>query len=69
MSRFEFATTSRIIFGRGTLKEVPALATQMGGRPLVVTGKNIERAAPLLDLLKTTGMQPLTFGVPEEPTV
>ena len=69
MSRFEFATTSRIIFGRGTLKEVPALATQMGGRPLVVTGKNIERAAPLLDLLKTTGMQPLTFGIPEEPTV
>ena len=69
MIRFEFATTSRIIFGRGTLKEVPALATQMGGRPLVVTGKNIERAAPLLDLLKTTGMQPLTFGVPDEPTI
>lgn len=69
MIRFEFATTSRIIFGRGTLKEVPALATQMGGRPLVVTGKNTERAAPLLDLLKTTGMQPLTFGVPGEPTI
>ena len=69
MIRFEFATTSRIIFGRGTLKEVPALATQMGGRPMVVTGKNTERAAPLLDLLKTTGMQPLTFGVPGEPTI
>ena len=69
MIRFEFATTSRIIFGRGTLKEVPALATQMGGRPLVVTGKNTERAAPLLDLLKTAGMQPLTFGVPGEPTI
>jgi alcohol dehydrogenase class IV len=69
MIRFEFATTSRIIFGRGTLKEVPALATQMGGRPLVVTGKNTERAALLLDLLKTTGMQPLTFGVPGEPTI
>ena len=69
MIRFEFATTSRIIFGRGTLKEVPALATQMGGRPLVVTGKNTERAAPLLDLFKTTGMQPFTFGVPGEPTI
>ncbi|MGB2928115.1 MAG: iron-containing alcohol dehydrogenase [Desulfobacterales bacterium] len=69
MIRFEFATTSRIIFGRGTLKEVPALAIQMGGRPLVVTGKNTERAASLLDLLKTTGMQPLTFGVPGEPTI
>ncbi len=69
MIRFEFATTSRIIFGRGTLKEVPALASQMGGRPLVVTGKNTERAAPLLDLLKATGIQPFTFGVPGEPTI
>lgn len=69
MNRFEFATTSRIIFGRGTLKEVPALATQMGGRPLVVTGKNTERAAPLPDLLKTAGMQTFTFGVSDEPTV
>jgi alcohol dehydrogenase class IV len=69
VTRFEFATTSRIIFGPGTLKEVPALAARMGGRPLVVTGKNTERAAPLLDLLKTTGMQPLTFGILGEPTI
>jgi alcohol dehydrogenase class IV len=69
MVRFEFATTSRIIFGPGTLKEVPALATQMGGRPLLVTGKNKERAAPLLDSLKTTSMQPLTFGILGEPTI
>jgi alcohol dehydrogenase class IV len=69
MARFEFATTSRIIFGPGTLKEVPALAARMGDRPLVVTGKNTERAAPLLDLLKSTGMQRLTFGVPGEPTI
>jgi len=69
MTRFEFATTSQIIFGLGTLKEVPELATQLGGRPLVVTGKNIERATPLLELLKTAGMQPLTFAVPEEPTI
>jgi alcohol dehydrogenase class IV len=69
MTRFEFATASRIIFGPGTLKEVPALATRVGGSPLVVTGKNTERAAPLLDLLKTTGMQPLTFSVSDEPTI
>jgi alcohol dehydrogenase class IV len=69
MTRFEFATSSRIIFGQGTLKEVPALAARMGDQPLVVTGKNKERAAPLLDLLKPTGMQPLTFGVPGEPTI
>lgn len=68
MIRFEFATTSRIIFGRGTLKEVPALATEMGGRPLVITGKNTERAATLLDLLKAIGMQAFTFSVTGEPT-
>jgi alcohol dehydrogenase class IV len=69
MIRFEFATTSRIIFGRGTLKEVPALAARMGDRPLVVTGKNTERSAPLLNFLKPTGMHPFTFAVPGEPTI
>jgi alcohol dehydrogenase class IV len=69
MVRFEFATTSRIIFGCGTLKEVPALATKMGGRPLVITGKNPERAATLLDLLKAISMQTFTFGVTGEPTI
>jgi alcohol dehydrogenase class IV len=69
MTRFEFATTSRIIFGPGTLKEIPALAARMGGRPLVVTGKTTERAAPLLNLLKPTGTHPLTFHVFEEPTI
>ncbi len=68
MTRFEFATASRIIFGPGTLKEVPALASKMGSRPLVVTGKNTERASSLLDLLKPTRMHPITFGVPGEPT-
>ena len=68
MNRFEFATVSRIIFGPGTLKEVPALAAQMGGRPLVVTGKNTERATVLPDLLKATGVEFLTFGISGEPT-
>jgi alcohol dehydrogenase class IV len=69
MRRFEFATASRIIFGQGTLKEVPALAAQMGGRPLVVTGKNTGRAAALLNLLKATGTESLTFSVSGEPTI
>jgi alcohol dehydrogenase class IV len=69
MRRFEFATTSRIIFGWGTLKEVPMLAVQMGHRPLVVTGKNTERAASLLDLLKAPGMTLFTFSITGEPTI
>ena len=69
MRRFEFATASRIIFGQGTLKEVPMLAVQMGSLPLVVTGKNMERAASLLDLLKVSGMMLFTFSVTGEPTI
>ena len=69
MIRFEFATAARIIFGRGTLQKVAASATQMGSRPLVVTGKNTKRATPLLDALKAIGMPAFTLGVPGEPTI
>ena len=69
MKRFEFAAASRIIFGRGTLKEVPALAAQMGGRLMVVTGKNTERAAGLLGLIKAASLQTFTFAITGEPTI
>lgn len=38
MNRFEFATAQRIIFGRGTVRELPALAAEFGQRLLLVTG-------------------------------
>ncbi|MCG6973128.1 MAG: iron-containing alcohol dehydrogenase [Desulfobacterales bacterium] len=69
MKRFEFAAASRIIFGRGTLKEVPALAAQMGRRLMVVTGKNTERAAGLLGLIKAASLQTFTFAITGEPTI
>jgi alcohol dehydrogenase class IV len=69
MRRFEFATASRIIFGRGILKEVPSLAAQMGGRLMVVTGKAAERAAGLLGLIKAAGLQNFTFAITGEPTI
>jgi alcohol dehydrogenase class IV len=37
--RFEFATSTRIIFGPGTLREVGPIAAEMGHRALVVTGR------------------------------
>ncbi len=67
--RFEFATASRIIFGQGTLKEVAPFASEMGNRALLVTGRNVERAVPLLELLNKTGMKNFLFSVPGEPTV
>jgi alcohol dehydrogenase class IV len=66
--RFEFATATRIIFGAGTLREVGPLAAEMGNQALVVTGRTIERATPLLDLLAAQGIEPITFSVASEPT-
>jgi alcohol dehydrogenase class IV len=67
--RFEFATAGRIVFGAGTLSEAGEIAEGFGGRPLVVTGANPERARPLLDLLAGSGMKTATFPVPGEPDV
>ncbi len=67
--RFEFATANRIIFGAGTFGECGSLAARMGHRALVVTGRSVERAAPLLDSLKTHQVEAVTFSVPGEPTV
>jgi len=58
--RFEFATATRIVFGEGTLGEVPAAARAMGTRALLVTGRSGERA-PL--------PAAATFAVEGEPTV
>jgi alcohol dehydrogenase class IV len=66
--RFEFATATRVIFGAGTLREVGPLATEMGSRALVVTGRNPTRAARLLDALATQGIEATTFSVASEPT-
>ncbi len=67
--KFEFATATRIIFGQGTVKEVAPLASEMGNRALLVTGKNVERAAHLLESLNKIGMKTFTFSTPNEPTI
>jgi alcohol dehydrogenase class IV len=66
--RFEFATATRILFGPGTLQEVTPLAAHMGRRAFVVTGRSVERSAPLLKALNEHGTEPITFQVSGEPT-
>lgn len=61
---FEFATATRIVFGPGKLAEAGTIAGTLGRRPCVVTGKNPDRAAPLLRQLD----RPVTFSVAGEPT-
>ena len=66
--RFEFATATRIIFGPGTICEVAPLSAEMGKRACVVTGRSIERAGSLLELLDQQGIEYVTFNVVGEPT-
>jgi len=67
--RFEFATAGRVIFGAGTVREAGALAKEFGLRALVVTGRDPDRAAPLLESLGAAGVKATTFSVPGEPEV
>src|SRR5829696_10143837 len=65
---FEFATAGRIIFGGGTLKDVAPAAASFGRNALVVTGRDPNRAAALLELLKSANVNGTTFSVAGEPT-
>ncbi len=66
--RFEFATATRIIFGRGAIQQVGPAAARMGKRAFIVTGRSAERATPVLEQLKEHGIECRTFSVPGEPT-
>jgi alcohol dehydrogenase class IV len=66
---FEFATATRIIFGPGTLRQAGPLAAGLGHRAFVVTGRTMERAKPLLNILTDHGLDLVTFAVAGEPTI
>jgi alcohol dehydrogenase class IV len=67
--RFEFATAQRILFGQGTINELPSIALGYGCRAMVVTGKDRIRRAGILADLEAKGLTCIIFGVPGEPTV
>jgi len=66
--RFEFATAARIIFGRGTLTELPVLAREFGRSVMVVTGRDPNRAQRLLNLLADAKLTLAVFSIEAEPT-
>ena len=66
--QFEFATATRIIFGVGSIKEAGRLAAQMGRQAYIITGRNVKRAAPLIDGLNANGIRFSHFSIAEEPT-
>ena len=67
--RFDFATTGRILFGRGSVKEVAPAAKEMGSRALAVIGTATDLAASLLRMLEAGGMECVPFAVSGEPSV
>jgi alcohol dehydrogenase class IV len=67
--QFEFATATRIIFGPAKLREAGPMVKSAGKRPLVVTGKNVQRAEPLLQLLRENNVECSTFSVSGEPKI
>lgn len=70
--RFEFATPTRVVFGAGTVHEVPALASELGTTVLLVTGcpemivervrNGLEERGVRVDLLKV-GHEPSVEGI------
>lgn len=66
---FEFTVATRVLFGPGTIRQAGPLARDLGTRALVVTGATVERAGPLLALLNSNGVSPVTFSLTGEPTV
>ena len=66
---FEFATAGRILFGRGTSRQIPALARSLGRRALVVLGGSGRGREALTRGLGEAGVRSVVFHVSGEPTV
>lgn len=65
---FEFATASRIVFGRGRVAELGALTEGLGRRALLVTGGDDERARVVKSALSSAGVEYDRVRVRGEPT-
>lgn len=68
MTTFEFATSNRIIFGPGTLKQAAPLAKKLGAKALVIGGRSIQRIAPLLEQLQAHRIEYVIVNSSGEPT-
>ena len=65
---FEFATSGRIIFGAGTIREVGSIAAGLGSRVCLVTGGTLDRADGVIVELNRVGISHITLQVKGEPT-
>jgi alcohol dehydrogenase class IV len=66
---FELTAPARVLFGAGRIKEAGALAHELGGHALMVTGRSGERSGLLTDALAVSGVRWTPFAVSGEPTL
>lgn len=66
---FQFMTSTRIIFGEGALANSLSSLNQFGYSVLLVTGKDGERAEPVLNYLKQQNMRYQQVAVHGEPLI
>jgi len=69
MLQFEFSTASRIVFGAGARRQIPAIAKSYGRRACVIVDVTPERAQDTLDGLAGAGIATTVFAVTGEPSV
>ncbi|MGC4153732.1 MAG: iron-containing alcohol dehydrogenase [Propionicimonas sp.] len=65
MTSFTFATAGRIVFGAGTVSQLPQLVAELGERPFVCTGGRPERHAAVIASLPDAAV----FAIGSEPTM
>ncbi len=66
---FEFSTAGRVLFGEGTVRQVPGMALSYGTRAFVVTGRTPGRHDGLIKSLGAAGIAVELYPVRGEPTV
>lgn len=66
---FQFATATQIVFGAGSLAELPRLVTGMGARALLVLGESGRFGARVVELCASAGVTLHEARVAGEPTV
>ncbi|WP_423212899.1 iron-containing alcohol dehydrogenase [Paracoccus sediminis] len=69
MAPFALATATAILFGRGQAGHAAARVADMGGRVLLVHGRDARRASWLADALAAQGCAVTGFAVPREPDI
>jgi alcohol dehydrogenase class IV len=67
--RFEFATATRIVFGRGRVRDAVSAAASIGGRALIVSGSTPARLDSFMRELCEQNVECTKFSISGEPTI